>query len=151
VVISSPANYRAVQQELIAEIHRTATWPVVVSVDGNISKHNKTDYIDGDGSYIILIQDGNIESLKNENIGLPVVRNEFTRFWNSEARFVVAGANKFSVSQQKDIFDFFSKFRIYNCIIVSPEQYVIDEEYGKRINENNVDTFMKLAVYTWFP
>ena len=37
VVISSPATYRDVQQELIAEIHRTATWPVVFAVDGNIT------------------------------------------------------------------------------------------------------------------
>jgi hypothetical protein len=33
LVISSPSNYRDVQQELIAEIHRTAIWPVVVCVD----------------------------------------------------------------------------------------------------------------------
>jgi hypothetical protein len=38
VVISSPATYRDDQQELIAEIHRTAIWPVVVvAVDGNIT------------------------------------------------------------------------------------------------------------------
>ena len=39
--ISSPATYRDVQRELIAEIHQTSFWPVVVSVDGNISKHKK--------------------------------------------------------------------------------------------------------------
>jgi hypothetical protein len=33
VVISSPATYRDVQQELIAVIHRTSLWPVVVTVD----------------------------------------------------------------------------------------------------------------------
>ena len=52
LVISSPATYRDVQQELIAEIQRTSIWPVVVTVDGNISQYNKTDFIDGDGSYI---------------------------------------------------------------------------------------------------
>jgi hypothetical protein len=50
VVISSPSTYRDVQQELIAEIHRTSTWSVVVSVGGNISKPKKTDFIDKDGS-----------------------------------------------------------------------------------------------------
>ena len=58
VVISSPATYRDIQQELIAEIQRSSIWPVVVTVDGNISKYYKTDFIDGDGSYIILIQMG---------------------------------------------------------------------------------------------
>jgi len=48
-----------VQQELIAGIHRTALWPVVVTVDGNISILNNTDFIDGDRSYIILISDEN--------------------------------------------------------------------------------------------
>jgi hypothetical protein len=66
LVISSPSNYRHVQQELIAEIHRTAIWPVVVTVDGNISKPNKTDFINKDGSYIILIPDGNITSFEDE-------------------------------------------------------------------------------------
>jgi hypothetical protein len=52
LVISSPSNYLDVQQELIAEIHRTAIWPVVVSVDDNISKPNRKDLTDKDGSYI---------------------------------------------------------------------------------------------------
>jgi len=30
-----------VQQELIAEIHRTSIWPVVVTVDGNIALRMK--------------------------------------------------------------------------------------------------------------
>ena len=60
-MISSPSNYRAVQRELIAEIHRTSLWPVVVTVGGNISKRDKTDFIDRDGSYIILTPDGNFE------------------------------------------------------------------------------------------
>jgi hypothetical protein len=93
-VISSPATYSDVQQELIAEIPRTSIWPVVVTVDGNISKYYKTDFIDGDGSYIILIPDGNIESFQVEFNGLAECRNnKFTRLWNSEAWFVVAGAN----------------------------------------------------------
>jgi hypothetical protein len=58
LVISSPSNNRDVQQELIAETDRTAVWPVIVTVDGNISKPNKTDFIDRDSSYIILVQDG---------------------------------------------------------------------------------------------
>jgi hypothetical protein len=59
-----------VQQELIAEIHRTSIWPVVVAVDGNISKQNKTGFIDGDGSYIILIPDGNFKNFLAEVLGL---------------------------------------------------------------------------------
>jgi len=62
-VISSPAIYRDVQQELIAEIHRTSIWPVDVTVDGNISIPEKSDFIDRDGSYIILIADGNTKIL----------------------------------------------------------------------------------------
>jgi len=52
LVISSPGTYRDVQQELIAETHRSSIWPVVVTVDGNFSKTDKTDFIDRDGSYI---------------------------------------------------------------------------------------------------
>ena len=151
LVISSPATYRDVQQELIAEIHRTAIWPVVVIVDGNISKLDETDFIDRDGSYIILIPGGNVKSLNNKSIGLPIVRNDHTKFWNSEARFVVAGTTEFSMYQQTDIFDYLSNLRIYNCIIVNPEHFVIDKEYNGRIHINDVDRGMKLAVYTWFP
>jgi hypothetical protein len=64
LVISSFANYRDVQQELTAEIYRSSNWPVVVTVDGNINIPEKSDFIDRDGSYIILIPDGNIKSLK---------------------------------------------------------------------------------------
>jgi hypothetical protein len=52
MVISSPTRYREVQQELIEEIHGSCIWPVVVTLDDNISKPNKTDFIDRDGSYI---------------------------------------------------------------------------------------------------
>ena len=69
----------------------------------------------------------------------------------SEARFVAAGANKFSRSQQRDIFDSFSKFRIYNCIIVSGENYDIYKKYSSRKKFNDVDTGMKLGMHTWFP
>jgi hypothetical protein len=127
-----------VQQELITEIQRTAIWPVVVTVDGNISIPEKTDFIERDGSYIILITDGDFKTFEAESLGLFIRGDKLTRLWNSEARFVVAGANEFSMSQQINIFHFFSKFRIYNCIIVSPEHDV-------------VDTGMKLAVYSWFP
>jgi hypothetical protein len=66
VVISSPFTYRDVQQDLIEDIHRTSLCPVVGSVDGNISKPNKSDFIDRDDSYIILIPDGNIKSFQAE-------------------------------------------------------------------------------------
>jgi len=55
LVISSPANYRDVQQELIVEIQRTSILPVVVNVDSNISKPEKSDFINRDGCYIILM------------------------------------------------------------------------------------------------
>ena len=48
-------------------------------------------------------------------------------FWNSEARFVVVGSNKFSMLQQTAIFDFFSKLRIYNCIVISQVHDVINK------------------------
>jgi len=69
-VISSPATYRDVQQELIAEIHRTSIWPVVDTDDGKIIMSEKSEFIDRDGSYIILIPDGNICSIYVEIAGL---------------------------------------------------------------------------------
>jgi len=152
VVISSPATYRDVQQELIVEIHRNSFWPVVDTVDGNISVPEKSDFINRDGSYIILIPDGNIESVIAEIFELITDgRNDFPKLWNSEARFVVARANEFEKSKQKHIFDYFSKFRTYNFIIVSKERVKIDKEYSRQLNVNYVDAGMKLGVYTWFP
>jgi len=148
VVLSSPAAYRDVQQELITEIHRNSIWPVVVTVGGNISKPHETDRI---GSYFILLPDGNFKSFDTEINRLADGQSMFERLWNSEARFVVAGANEFSMSQQKAIFDYFSNIRIYNCIIISREHYDIDKEYSSRINVNDVETGMKFGVYTWFP
>ena len=75
---SSPSTYRDVQQELIAGIHRTFMWPVVVTVDGNISKPNKRDFKDGDKCYIILILGGNINGLTVEFNGLFEGRDKFT-------------------------------------------------------------------------
>jgi len=141
-----------VQQELIAEFHRTSLWPVVFTVYGNISKTNKIDFVDRDGSYIILIPDGNFKSFQVEINGIAQEGEyKFKRLWNSEARFVVAGANKFSMSQKTAIFDYLSKFRIYNCIIVSQERDVIVKEYSKPKNVIDVDTGTELVVYTWFP
>ena len=151
LVISSPANYSDVQQKLSAEIHRISIWPVVVIVDGNISIPKNSDFIDRNGSYIILIPDGNFTSFMAEINRLAEAPYGYTRIWNSEARFVVAGTNEYSMSQQTDIFEYFSRMRIYNCIIVSQENYEIDEEYSGPIKVNDVDTGMKLVVYTWFP
>jgi hypothetical protein len=151
LVISSPATNKNVQEELITELHRTAIWPIVVNVDGNISIPENSAFIHRDGSYIILIPDGNVKSVKAEINGLAVVRGLYTRLWNSEARFVVAAENEFSMSQQTTLFDYFSKLRIYNCILVSQEHDVIGKEYSRPIHFNDVDTRMKLGVYTWFP
>jgi len=148
LVISSPSTYRDVQQELIAEIWRTSLWPVIVTVDGNIGKPDETDFIDDDASYIILIPDENI-FFYDQFLGL--VNYKVPRLWNSEVRFVVAGTHEISMSQQKKIFAFFTNFKIFNCIILSQENYVIDKEYRNPINVNDVDTGMKLGVYTWFP
>jgi len=151
LVISSLATNRDVQQELTAEIHRISNWPVVVTVDGNISIPEKSDFVVRDGSYIILIPDGNIKSFKVQINRLAEQPGRYTRLWNSEARFVVAGTNEFSLSQQMDIFYHFSKMRIYNCIIINQGQDVIGSKYSRPISVKDVDTCMKLEEYTWFP
>ena len=76
---------------------------------------------------------------------------KFTRLWNSETSFVVAGAKEFLMSQQTDIFNYLSKFRIYNCIIINKENDVINKESSRPVNINDVGMGMKLGVYTWFP
>ena len=63
----------------------------------------------------------------------------------------MAGANEFSIFQQRNIFDYFTKMRIYNCIIVTQEHYAIDKEYSSPKKVNVIDIGMKLGVYTWFP
>ena len=63
-MISSPPTFRDVQQELIAEIHRTSIWPVFITVDGNISIPENSYFIDRGGSNIILIPDGISRALK---------------------------------------------------------------------------------------
>jgi hypothetical protein len=152
LVISSPSKYRDVQQELIAKIQRTAIWPVVVSVDGNISIPENSVFIDRDGSYIILLPDGNFKYFHAKLLGLILDRKGLlTRIWNSEARFVVACANEISMSQQREIFDFFSKLRIYNCIIVNTEHYVVGKKFSRPKNFIDESTGNKLGVYTWFP
>jgi len=140
-----------VQQELIAEIQRNSTWPVVVTVDGNISVSEKSGFMDRDGSYIMLIPDGNIKSLQAQINGLAFEGTNFTRLWNSEARFVVAGANEFTTLQQMDIFNYLSKFRIYNCIIINKFNDVLNEESSRPVKNIDVDMGMELGVYTWFP
>jgi len=81
LVISSPAAYRDIQQELIAEIQRTSLWPVLVNVDGNISKPDETDFIDRDGSYIILLPDGNFRRFVAEINGMAENGTIFKGLW----------------------------------------------------------------------
>ena len=100
---------------------------------------------------VILIPDGNIKGFKTEINGLVEEKHGYTRLRNSEARFVVAGANEFSTSQQKQIFYHFSALRIYNCIIVSQGNDVTDQEYSNPKKFNEVDTGMKLGMFTWLP
>jgi hypothetical protein len=90
-------------------------------------------------------------SFKAEFLGLALRKGILTRLWNSEARFVVAGINEFPMSIQKKIFNLFSRFRVYNCIIVSQESYEIDKVYSRSNNVNDVDIGINLMVYTWFP
>jgi hypothetical protein len=140
-----------VQQEPIAEVQRTSIWPLVVTVDGIISITEKSGFIDRDSSYIIITPDGSIKNFKIQINKLAEQTGRYTRLWNSEDRFVVAGANELSMSQRMDIFIHFSKIRIYNCIIISQGHDVIDKEYNRPINVKDEDTGMKLMVYTWFP
>jgi hypothetical protein len=82
---------------------------------------------------------------------LALVGGKFTRIWNAEARFIVVGTNGFSIFQQMYIFDLFSRIRIHNCINISQENDVINTEYRRPMNVNNVDTGINMGVYTWFP
>ena len=86
-----------------------------------------------------------MESIKAEFIGLADGQeHSFTIFWNSESRFVVAGANDFTKLQQTDILEYFSKYRICNCVIVSRLLYVTDTDYSSLSKVNDVETDMKL-------
>jgi len=78
-------------------------------------------------------------------------KNEFANLWNSESRFDVGGANEYSSCQQKSVFVYFSKLRIYNCIIVSQIQDNMHKEFTRTTNVFEVDTCMKFGVYAWFP
>jgi len=84
-----------------------------------LAYRKNSNFIDRTDSYIILVPYGNIKSFKAEINGLVEEPHKYTRLWNLEARFVVAGESDFSKSQQMDIFDHSSKLRIYNCIVVS--------------------------------
>ena len=68
-------------------------------------------------------------------------------FWKS---FFVAGANEFPMSQQTYIFNYFSKFRIYNCIKLIQDYFVIKSGYSRPINDNDVEAAVQLEVYTSF-
>jgi hypothetical protein len=95
-VISSPSTYGDVQKELIAEVHRTSLWPVLFTVDGDTTNPDQTDVIHRDGSCIILVPDGNLQSLKAVISGLILDRHKHIKsVWNSEAQFVVAGIKEF--------------------------------------------------------
>jgi hypothetical protein len=54
------------------------------------------------------------------------------------------------MSQQTDIFNCFSKFRIYNCIKVSQEYFEINNGYSRPINDNDTEAAVQFRVYTWF-
>jgi len=102
----------------------------------------------------MLLPDGYISKCFNHFLFLQIVLNRENKFkivWNFEARFVVATANKFSTWQKIEIFINLSVYRIYNIIIVSPEQYETNKELMRQIKVNDVDTGMKFGVYTWFP
>ena len=50
-----------------------------------------------------------------------------------------------------EIYNYFSKLGIYNCILVSQVHYVIDKGYNIPTKENYVETGVQLRVNTWFP
>jgi hypothetical protein len=70
--------------------------------------------------------------------------------WDSKARFVVVGASEFKMLTQMNLF-FSPKLRIYNCINISQQHYVIDKDFSRTVNVNYADTGMELGMYTWFP
>jgi hypothetical protein len=82
-----------------------------------ILAHNKTDFIGRYGNYILLIPDGNFKSLVVELLWLAIGGNAFTRLWNSEARFVVVGANELLTAQKSNTFRVLSQYRMYNSIV----------------------------------
>jgi hypothetical protein len=64
--------------------------------------------------------DRNLKSLNFEMPGLAEAGElNFTRFWNSEARFVVAVANEFSISKQTLVLYYFAHYRMYFYHILS--------------------------------
>ena len=63
----------------------------------------------------------------------------------------MAGTIKFSKSQENDTLDYFSKFRIYNCIIVSQEHYLKEKVHSRQMKNNDVDTDMEMVVHNPFP
>jgi hypothetical protein len=70
----------------------------------NVAKCYKPDIIYRNDSYKILTPDENLDSFKGEFIVLSQARKYFSTYiCNSEARFVVAGANKFTTSKKVKI------------------------------------------------
>ena len=55
----------------------------------------------------------------------------------------MAGGDEFSMSQQLEMFDYFPKFRIYNCIIVSQEHDIISKEHSSPSKANDVGSGIK--------
>jgi hypothetical protein len=98
-----------VQQEM-PENHHTAIWPVVVTVDGNISKPDETDFVDRNGSY------GSIMCFHAEILGLYLDRNKFTSVWISEAWFVVVRANEFSMPQKRTCLNIYQYFEYITAL-----------------------------------
>jgi hypothetical protein len=101
---------------------------------------------------VILIPDGNLKNFQAE-----INRLAKGKEMNSQvSRILKVGLlwleQRNSQCRNKRIYLIISKkLRIYNSIIVSQKQYVINKVYSKLINVNDVDTGMKLGVYIWFP
>ena len=65
---------------------------------------------------------------------------EFANLWYSETRFDVGGANEYSTWEQTAIFDYFSKLRLYNYIIVSQVHDIMHKGFSRPTNNYEVGT-----------
>jgi hypothetical protein len=180
VVISLPSTGRDlnnnVEQQLTSYIQQSSIWPLVISRGRHIGNIGEINFIHGDGSYIILISNGSFSSFSDQINRLALIKNKFTRYWNSEARFIVSEIQKNPVADyeelRKKILDIFARLKIFNCVIVFQEWNIPEKQPSKRIHKTGESEEytedmklgvyktgeseeytedMKLGVYTWFP
>jgi archaellum component FlaG (FlaF/FlaG flagellin family) len=64
---------------VIVEIQTASNWPIVVAVNGDINIPERTNVIDRDGSYIILLPDGNITNFRTQMNRLATAKFGYRR------------------------------------------------------------------------